>query len=83
MSRKMMIIMMIEITTSSHICLKEKKVKLLVFIVHSWLRRSRGKSNNKSDDKYNNTNINATQDQLESTRGQKWKQKENNKDNNK
>ena len=26
--------------------------------------------NNKSDDKYNNTNINATQDQLESTRGQ-------------
>ena len=65
MSRKMMIIMMIEITTSSHICLKEKKVKLLVFIVHSWFRRSRGKYNNKSDDKYNNTNINATQDQLE------------------
>ena len=83
MSRKMMIIMMIEITTSSHICLKEKKVKLWVFIVHSWFRRSRGKYNNKSDDKYNNTNINATQDQLESTRGQKWKQKENNKDNNK
>ena len=35
MSQKMIIIMMIEITTSSHICLKEKKVKILVFIVHS------------------------------------------------
>ena len=46
-------------------------------------KRPRRKYNNKSDDKYNNTNINATQGQLESTRGQKWKQKENNKDNNK
>ena len=35
----------------------EKRMKLLVFSLHFWLKRLRGINNNiKNDDKYNNTN---------------------------
>ena len=34
----------------------KKRMKLLSFTLHFWLKRLRGKNNDKNDNKYNNTN---------------------------
>ena len=41
---------------SSYVSLQKKRMKQLVFTLQFWLKRSRGKNNDNSDNKYNNTN---------------------------
>ena len=44
-----------EIKTCFPICPEEKRMKLLVFTLHFWLKRSCRINNIKDDDKHNNT----------------------------
>ena len=51
-----MMIIIIKHETCFQISVEEKRMKLLVFTLHFWLKRSRGKNNNKNDNNYDNTN---------------------------